>query len=539
MAVDPTIAPPQHRFSIADGKHSLVLDLPMLQTLAELELDIGRTEIRLALPGGHTTMIPLPVEIAGSSEAIPAVAKFSRKRGQLTISWCQQDFCAKAAERSAELEAPRGASFQDTIAESTASSPPEMTTETVEPNSDQAENDSEQFTFVTAASCSQERTDIDYGGALPTSAAPKAGPAYGSLWNANSWHWEEKNCMPMLCREVQHALEQCMSEPLKHIHKLNGSSVVLSAITVDGEASFTLRKGKRWLGYEISVSFNWDIRDGYGSNLGAKGKGQIVELTQDEDAPNVIVEVSATFSGGSDAKAGSEWMKRHGGKEIGKFLTGARLTASMVAAEEARANADVDASKRVEERTKADAAQEATVDERTRLAAEQRLLEEQRRVKPVEGAVQGSVWNANAWHWEEKPRTAWACAWLQSKLDGLTLNLFGGLAAAALSDVKVTGDASVSVRKGRPIALFQLSVECKWAITATAAGVGEAHGTLLVPEFTSEDGAKGSQIEVQAGGNKKTSGQLVAALKRDGVPLVRSVLAQFAEELVGQLDRSE
>jgi len=208
----------------------------------------------------------------------------------------------------------------------------------------------------------------------------------------------------------------------------------------------------------------------------------------------------------------------------------------MLASEEARANAGRDAAVRKEEGAKAEAAKQSTNDERIRLAAEQKRLEESRRIQPAEGAVVGSVWNANAWHWEEKPRTTWAHPWLQQNLETLVISILGGLATATISDAKVTGDASVSVRKGRPIALFALRVECKYAVEQSTAGIGDARGTILLPDFTSEDGAKGSSIEVKpAGGamSQKSSAQLVAALRREGVPAIRAVLARFIDELMG------
>merc|ERR1719272_2326833 len=158
-------------------------------------------------------------------------------------------------------------------------------------------------------------------------------------------------------------------------------------------------------------------------------------------------------------------MKRHGSKCVSKSLAGGRLVASVMAAEEARVSNDKDTARRSEERAKTEAALKTTAEQRTSLFAEQKQQEEARRVKPGEGAVQGSVWNANAWHWEEKPMTTWAHAWLQRKLEGLTVSMLGGLASATLSDAKISGDASLSVRKGRPITLFQLRLECKWTVT--------------------------------------------------------------------------
>lgn len=529
MAVDPTIAPPpEHRFISSEGQQSLVVDLPMVQSFTEVELNIGITEIQLCFAGGSTTVIPLPEDIYANAEADSGVAKFSRKRGQLTISW--------------PLPAP--------IAKATVS---KATQATLPPQEKAAEAQVEPRIIIEAGSQEIETDDgvlieeiLDDGVVIEEiciddtvaaqEQAGKAAPAYGSLWNANSWHWETKNGLEKLRIEVQLSLEQCMAEKLKHVNAMNGASVVLTTICTNGEATFSLRKGKRILYYEISVSFNWEVRDAYGALLGSKGKGKVEELTQEDDTPQVSIEVSTTFHGGADAKAAGEWMKRHGSKEVGKYLMGPRLSEAMLASEAARANVDQDKALRKEERAKAEAAQTATSETRERLLSEQKHLEEVKRIKPTEGAVQGSVWNANAWHWEEKPMTTWAHAWLQRKLAEVTMSIFGGLATATLSDPQVSGDASMSVRKGKPIHMFQLRLECKWEVTATAAGVGDAFGTLVVPEFTSEDGAKGSVIEVRAGGSANR--QLINAVKRDGVPAVRAVLAQFIEEMKVHHERS-
>jgi activator of HSP90 ATPase len=530
MAVDPAIAPaPQHRFTKMEGKNVLVVDLPMLQSLADVELNIGQAEIQLCLPGGSTTLIPLLPELFSNVETDAAVAKFSRKRGQLTISWTLPVDVAQAEGCSVE---PHDESVECSESFDRQRHVASAEIETV--NTDSSNSLADQSTVDVA----DEAGRADTGQELAHAPVQKAAPAHGSLWNANSWHWEEKNCIELLRSEVQHALGQCMAERLKHVNDLSGASVLLSDINVDGEASFALRRGKRILCYEISVSFKWEVRDAYGGALGAKGKGSVAELTQEDEVPQVSIEVSTTFSGGKEAKAAGEWMRRKGASEIGKFLLGPRICSSMLASEESRTNVDEDVARRAAERKMAEDAQKATADRRAELAAKQKELEEARRCAPAEGVVQGSVWNANAWHWEEKPMTAWAHAWLQRRLEGMVVSMLGNLASVIFSEPKVSGDASVSIRKGKPITLFQIRIECKWATRESTQGVGEAQGTLVVPEFTSEDGAK-STIDVLAGGNaKKVAGQLLLGVRREGVPAVRAVLSQFVEELKGQTDRS-
>merc|ERR1711956_49188 len=104
---------------------------------------------------------------------------------------------------------------------------------------------------------------------------------------------------------------------------------------------------------------------------------------------------------------------------------------------------------------------------------------------------------------EERPRTEWAHAWLKNELRDLSVSLLGGLATASLSEVQVSGDASISIRKGRPILLFQLDLQCDWTIREEIVGVGEGCGLIQVADFTSEEGAEGASIRIDT---KATSG---------------------------------
>lgn len=344
--------------------------------------------------------------------------------------------------------------------------------------------------------------------------------------------------MDLVCVQVQNTLQQCSDEKLKYVPALGGVSFAVSCVEVEGDASFALRRGKRILCYEVAVSFKWVAQDEYGSSLGAKGTGSVSELTQEEDSPHVVVEVSTTCSGGGEAKAAGRWMQQHGSGAIGEFLSGPRLSSAILKAEEARVDISAHEALRAEEHAKTELAERATAEERAKLAAEQKRREEAGRVEPTEGAVKGSVWNVNAWHWEEKPMNDWAHAWLARKLNGLTVSLLGGLASAVLSEAKVIGDASVSVRKGKPIALFLLNLQCTWTVTASIEGVGDARGILRVPEFTSEDCAKDCTVEVETSpgsSGKKPSPQIVSVFRRDGVKAVRSVLGQFEEQIRGHL----
>eukprot|EP00913_Durusdinium_trenchii_P034002 g31829.t1 len=158
------------------------------------------------------------------------------------------------------------------------------------------------------------------------------------------------------------------------------------------------------------------------------------------------------------------------------------------------------------------------------------------RVQPTAEAVSGSVWNVNAWHWEEKPMTEWSMKWLTRELQGLAIRLLSGLATLEFRDIQVTGDSSVSVRKGKPIVLYLLRLECRWEATATAQGLGDAKGALILPEFSSEDGPKSSLIQVETSSDE-SRGRLASAVRKEGIPAVRELLLRFEEALRSQLTR--
>ncbi|CAE7864887.1 unnamed protein product, partial [Symbiodinium sp. KB8] len=56
---------------------------------------------------------------------------------------------------------------------------------------------------------------------------------------------------------------------------LSGVSFVMKDVSVRGDASFALRKGKRILCYELSATLAWEGRDEFGCQLGVKGTAKI------------------------------------------------------------------------------------------------------------------------------------------------------------------------------------------------------------------------------------------------------------------------
>eukprot|EP00435_Cladocopium_sp_Y103_P031165 s1909_g7.t2 len=147
------------------------------------------------------------------------------------------------------------------------------------------------------------------------------------------------------------------------------------------------------------------------------------------------------------------------------------------------------------------------------------------------------VWNVNAWHWEEKPMTDFSIKWLSRELQGLSLKILSGLAELEFRDVQVTGDASVTVRKGKPIILYLLRVESRWEAAGTAQGLGEAKGSLILPELSSEDGPNSSLIQIETTSDTSRH-RLGSAVRKEGIPAVRALLRKFEEALRSTLQKA-
>jgi len=266
-------------------------------------------------------------------------------------------------------------------------------------------------------------------------------------------------------------------------------------------------------------------------------------LTQEaDDEPGVEIEVSTSSGGGPEARAAGQWMRRAGAKALVQALSGETLHPAILAAEVAQANPAADLERRKAEEAKAaEAARSAAAAEQKRIATEQRLRESESRAnrpQPGNPEVAGSVWNVNGWHWEEKPMTEWSRSWLSKELSSLSgLQLLSGLAEAEISAVQVFGDASVSVRKGKPIILFLLRIEAKWEMAPTCAGLGDCRGSFILPEFSSEEGSSNSLVKVEVG-KDESLGRLGSAFRKEGVAAVRGVLARFEEALRSQLSQS-
>eukprot|EP00929_Paragymnodinium_shiwhaense_P083813 TRINITY_DN4478_c0_g1_i1.p1 TRINITY_DN4478_c0_g1~~TRINITY_DN4478_c0_g1_i1.p1 ORF type:complete len:447 (+),score=129.03 TRINITY_DN4478_c0_g1_i1:59-1399(+) len=275
----------QHRFEQSGGKQILTVDLPMLQSLQGVDLDVGSAEVRLLLPGCKEYMhIPLPSSVSAASEE--PQAKFSKKRGQLTLSWPEVAHSCPAA---------------------------------LEPEPQQTPDVAEQSATAAAAPPSEEEAAGEEILWKDVGDAEDGRSTTASLDSA-------RDCLEEMEDELEHLLKQCCLEKLRGISRLQGASILLDDFTVEGVA-WTQNQTLR---YNVSVDFTWDVMDGIGGMMGVEGSGRITGLgDEDVGEPKVTIRSTRRRQVGVQAKA-AEWMEQEGSRIIAAFLKSADIAQAVL-----------------------------------------------------------------------------------------------------------------------------------------------------------------------------------------------------------------
>ena len=95
----------------------------------------------------------------------------------------------------------------------------------------------------------------------------------------------------------------------------------------------------------------------------------------------------------------------------------------------------------------------------------------------------GSVWNTGNWHWEEKNYKQWG----QTRIQELVLSLQledQGYSITFTEISKLTGEASVNIRKGKTILYFEFEIEGDWKATKDDKKI---NGKFKIMEFNQEE----------------------------------------------------
>lgn len=109
----------------------------------------------------------------------------------------------------------------------------------------------------------------------------------GSVWNTNSYHWEEKS----VNKWAEDTLKKVLST---FTYKWNDAVMTIKEIkTFKGESSVSIRKGKKIVSYDYNILLAWQV-DMYEKEsviASTKGSYELPELSN-EEADNWEVRVS-------------------------------------------------------------------------------------------------------------------------------------------------------------------------------------------------------------------------------------------------------
>lgn len=151
---------------------------------------------------------------------------------------------------------------------------------------------------------------------------------------------------------------------------------------------------------------------------------------------------------------------------------------------------------------------------------------------------QGSVWNNNSYHWEEKSVAKWSEETLKK-----TLSLFyykQDRATLTIKEVKdLKGESSVCVRKGKKIVTYEYNAKLVYKIDlsdeANTKVIGSVEGTFEMPEISNDVLDDGEEWEVNASITKgddelkKAFYQIIKKLAPD--ELRKKIKTDFVDEL--------
>ena len=83
----------------------------------------------------------------------------------------------------------------------------------------------------------------------PQAAASVQGT--GSVWNTNSYHWEEKS----VAKWSEDTLRATLAQ---FTHTMNDATFSVGEITkLSGESSVSIRKGKKIISFDYSIALDW------------------------------------------------------------------------------------------------------------------------------------------------------------------------------------------------------------------------------------------------------------------------------------------
>ncbi|CAK9440135.1 uncharacterized protein LODBEIA_P42350 [Lodderomyces beijingensis] len=136
------------------------------------------------------------------------------------------------------------------------------------------------------------------------------------------------------------------------------------------------------------------------------------------------------------------------------------------------------------------------------------------------------VHNPNNWHWIDKNCLPWSKDYFQANIKDTTFE--NEQYKFIITEVdSVTGDCDVTQRKGKVLCIYDMRLE--FSVSSSDKKKTDASailGTITLPEFVHDEEEDEYVFEI------KSSGDHVSEIRKSLVPVLRSKLMRFQQDLL-------
>ncbi|KMZ93633.1 hypothetical protein PVMG_01079 [Plasmodium vivax Mauritania I] len=299
----------------------------------------------------------------------------------------------------------------------------------------------------------------------------------GSVWNRNSWHWEEKNYNKWGETYIKNKLSDLKIEK-------EDLSVYFDRVEISGNASVSIRKGKQINSFEYVIKFDWAFSKTGQEKEYAGGTAEILDFSNCSVEDNDYAINIELIGDKEESKRAYDILRKDGKEKIKIALKDfpadllkhdsneSSKEQKILAEEEEKlqnvhqnlpqgANANsANSANTANTANTANAASTANTANTANAASTANSANHVKENKEEE-KKEGSVWNVNNYHWEEKCLTRWAKEELKNMLDISTVQLSNNISLQLFSS-EVDGEACSSLRKKKKLIIYDLKINCEW-----------------------------------------------------------------------------
>ncbi|CRG99865.1 activator of Hsp90 ATPase, putative [Plasmodium relictum] len=266
----------------------------------------------------------------------------------------------------------------------------------------------------------------------------------GSVWNRNSWHWEEKNYNKWGESYIKSKLINLKIEEDDLI-------IYFDNIKVTGSACVSIRKGKQINSFEYIIKFQW-LSSNKTDNIEHRGDIEILDFSNCSVEDNDYEINIEKESDNDESRRIYDILKKEGKEKIKDSLK--NFPEDLLKHDASESSKELKIKENEEEKLKNIKVVNSNETKK------ENLLESMNKGINDE-KKEGSVWNINNYHWEERCLTKWAKEELKNILDNCTVELSNNIFLQFFYS-EVEGEASSSIRKKKKILIYDLKVNSEW-----------------------------------------------------------------------------